>query len=364
METTPNDAAGANPEMVTLARESRGLSQSELALRLSISQSLLSKIESGTVPPNAATIEALATVLDYPVRFFFNTERVYGPSTSEFFHRKRSAVPAKILNKIHAQLNIRRIHVNRLARVADIKAAIPRIDPDEFSGDIEEIARAVRAMWQLPRGPVKNVVAAIEEAGGIIIRMRFDTNKVDAVSWWVPGDPPMFVVNEAMPADRERMTLCHELGHLVMHTVARSDMEEEANRFAGAFLMPAEEIRSHLRNVDLRSLAALKQHWRVSMQALLVQAQGSGAIAASRAKYLWALMSKAGYRTKEPPELDFPKEQTGLLQELIDLHTVDLGYNVSQVAEMLTWKEHEATRNYRFRSDKKGPPRAGLRVIK
>lgn len=360
LRTSRSDAVGANYEMITLARQSRGLTQSELAHRLGTSQGHLSKMEAGTLPISAETVEALSRVLDYPASFFMQNDRIFGASTSEFFHRKRSSIPAKVLDKIHAQLNIRRMHVARLMRSTDVPISVPKFDPDEFHGDVEEIARAVRAMWQLPRGPVKNIVQAIEDAGGIVIRMRFDTAKVDAVSWWTPGDPPIFAVNETMPADRERLTLGHELGHLVMHNAVRPDMEDEANRFAAAFLMPAEDIRSQLRGASMQSLAGLKVHWRVSMQALLVQAERTGAIPPGRAKSLWIQISRAGYRTREPAELDFPKEETSLLSELVGLHVSDLKYDAAQLSGLLNVHEHELAASYRVGENQ----RPALRRIK
>lgn len=346
LRTSRSDAVDANYEMITLARQARGLTQSELAHRIGVSQGHLSKMEAGALPISAETIETLSLVLDYPVHFFMQTDRIFGASTSEFFHRKRSSVPAKVLDKIHAQLNIRRMHVARLMRSLDVPVSMPKFDPDEFHGDIEEIARAVRAMWQLPRGPVKNLVQAIEDAGGIVIRMRFDTAKVDAVSWWTPGDPPIFALNETMPADRERLTLAHELGHIVMHDAVRPEMEDEANRFAGAFLLPAEDIRSQLRGASLQTLAGLKPYWRVSMQALLVQAERIGAITPRRAKSLWAEISRSGYRTREPAELDFPKEETSLLSELVELHVSDLNFDAEQMCGLLHVHEHELAASY------------------
>jgi len=335
-----------NPEMMRVARESRGLGQGDLATRIGVQQPTISRFEAGTARPTDEQLGRLANALDYPEKFFFLTDAVYGPSTSEFFHRKRKAVPAKVLDRIHAQLNIRRMHISRLTRAAEIPVNIPRIDPDEFGGNVEEIARAVRAMWQLPNGPVRNAVGIIEDAGGIVIRLRFETNGVDAVSWWTPGDPPMFVLNESMPADRERLTLLHELAHLVMHTVATPDMEEEANRFSAAFLMPPDEIRESLTNLSLRSLASLKQTWRVSMQALLKHATRLGTVDPGKAKYLWAQLSSAGYRTREPAELDFPKEEASLMRELIETHTKELGYGLQELSDFIAWNTHETAVHY------------------
>ena len=70
--------------------------------------------------------------------------------------------------------------------------------------------------------------------------------------------PVLFFVNEEAPADRQRHTLAHELGHMVLHTTTLKlddEMECEADEFAGAFMLPAEEVRNQVGRFDLRHLA-------------------------------------------------------------------------------------------------------------
>ena len=207
-----------NPAMVVLAREARGLTQTDLAEQLGVSQSMLSKVEAGVKMPGPDLLERLGKVLEYPESFFFQTDPVYGPGLSEFFHRRRQDVGVKALGRIHAQINIIRMHVARLTKSVEIpEQKIRPLALEDFGGRPQEVARAMRAAWQMPHGPVANVVRVIEDAGGIVIRCQFGTQRVDAISRWVPGLPPLFFVNEGLPTDRERLTLCHELGHLILH---------------------------------------------------------------------------------------------------------------------------------------------------
>ena len=98
----------------------------------------------------------------------------------------------------------------------------------------------------MPNGPVLSMTSSVEDAGGIVVLIDFGTPLVDGVSRWVPGLPPLFFLNQAAPGDRGRMTLAHELGHMVMHHVARAEMEVQAFEFAQEFLMPAKDIRHQL----------------------------------------------------------------------------------------------------------------------
>jgi transcriptional regulator with XRE-family HTH domain len=59
-----------NPEMLILARESRGWSQSELGETASIQQGTISKIESGALVPTPEVVAKFAEKLRYPVALF------------------------------------------------------------------------------------------------------------------------------------------------------------------------------------------------------------------------------------------------------------------------------------------------------
>ncbi len=140
--------------------------------------------------------------------------------------------------------------------------------------------------------------------GGIVVEVTFETRKMDAISRWVPGPPPVFFINRDMPKDRYRFTLAHELGHMVMHKNPTLDLESVAHQFASEFLMPERDVRADLLNLDLSRLVHLKQYWKVSMASLIYCAEAIGAISSNRARYLRVQMAKAGYSTVEPAGLD------------------------------------------------------------
>jgi Zn-dependent peptidase ImmA (M78 family)/transcriptional regulator with XRE-family HTH domain len=331
-----------NPNMVTVARESRGLSQSELAKRLSIAQGALSKIEGGLRSPSPELITKLSVELDYPPEFFYSPEPVFGLGVGTLYHRERQALASSVLAMIHAQVNIRRIHISRLLKSVEFpEGKIRHLDLDDYGGSPVKIAQAVRANWLLPNGPVHNITEAIENSGGIIIRFDFGTSLIDAVSQWPPDMPPLFFVNDAIPGDRLRYSLAHELAHVIMHEIQTEHMEDEANRFAAEFLMPANDIRSSLEPVTLPRLAALKSYWKISMAALLKRATDLEAISERQARTLWMKMGQAGFRRREPPELDIPIEEATLFTELMDTHRQDLGYSLSDLSILLTIHEHE-----------------------
>ena len=205
-----------------------------------------------------AVVESIASAVEMPPAFFYQTDPIYGAGTSEFFHRKKQSVPVGVLNQVHAQINILRLHVARLLRAVELPpCGIPTLELADFHGKATEVARAVRATLSVPSGPIANIVKVIEDAGGVVVPCAFGPYEVDAISRWVPGLPPLFFVNITALVDRFRMNLAHELGHMVMHRVPEPEMEEQANQFAAEFLMPATEIKHQLVGVTLARLAGL-----------------------------------------------------------------------------------------------------------
>lgn len=357
---------------MTLARDSRGLTQSELADLLAVGQGTVSKYESGLSDPPLEFVRDVSRVLGYQVGFFYEYGRPYG--MPPFHFRKRKKLSAKALGKIVAEMNIRRLHVVKLMRSYELKTngLIPEVDRDEYIGksreafSVEELARHLRERWMIPTGPIPSMVDLIESLGGIVIPCDFGSDLIDAMSQRIDGLPVLFFVNINAPADRMRHTLAHELGHMLLHTVTvknDDEMEEEADAFAGAFLLPAHEVRPQLRRFDLRQLMNMKMYWKVSMAAIAVRADRLGLITPYQRKSFWMEMGRLGYRKREPNEPQ--KEVPSLLRQIIAFHIKKLGYSISELAAIvhLTVEEFQAM----YRLDVAGitePPQGFLRVVK
>jgi Zn-dependent peptidase ImmA (M78 family)/transcriptional regulator with XRE-family HTH domain len=339
-----------NPEMMVLARESRGLTQSQLAHLMKVQQGTISKIESGASAVSEEFVNCLSTVLRYPPKFFAQNEHVYGFGSSVFYHRKRQRLAIGTLRQAHAQMNIRRNHVKALLRAAelDTKCHFRPLDLTDYDGRVEEIANVLRGAWRMPQGPVRNLTRAIEDAGGIVIRHDFRSEKIDAISEWSDLCPPLFFVNRSssITGDRVRFSLAHEIGHVVMHRFPTPNMEDESNRFASEFLMPANEIRHSLRKLNLPKLAMLKREWKVSMAALIERAYQLGTVTDWQRRSLIMQLRGMTRSAREPSETDVPLEQPKLLAELVSAHIETLGYSASELSTMLMLDEKECEEMY------------------
>jgi Zn-dependent peptidase ImmA (M78 family) len=109
-------------------------------------------------------------------------------------------------------------------------------------------------------------------------------------------------------------------------------------------------------SLTLPKLAGMAPYWRVSIAALLQRACDVKRVAQRAQRALWSQLASAGYKTQEPPELDFPVEDPTLLRTILETHIRDLGFSHSDVAKVVVLFEDEMLDVYRLR------PR-GLRAV-
>jgi Zn-dependent peptidase ImmA (M78 family)/transcriptional regulator with XRE-family HTH domain len=320
--------------MVLLARNSRGLSQKDLAKLLDVQQGTISKIElSESYEVTEEFLKKLETHLHYKAKIFSEAADIY-PPLAGFHFRKKVSTKTKDLDVIIALANFHRIFVRKLFADARIDARLPFIQPDEFGNDAAEIARGVRRAWNIPKGRIENVVQLIEDAGVIIINANFESSPIDAFSVVDGINPPLIFLNNKIPGDRLRFTLAHELAHIIMHQRRVClEMEKEANQFAAEFLMPERDIEPQLYDLSLSKLASLKEYWKVAMAALMKRGSDLNTISPNQYRYLCIQMNKHHFKIKEP--IDIPREEPTTLRDAINGHFKELGFTPAELADAL-----------------------------
>lgn len=103
------------------------------------------------------------------------------------------------------------------------------------------------------------------------------------------GNAPVIVVETTEPVVRQRFTIAHELGHLLLeHGSAFRDparnfsvdifdpTEADANRFAAELLMPAQAVRFHVLNKRTTDLTLLAARFGVSELAMQYRLKNLG----------------------------------------------------------------------------------------
>lgn len=297
-----------------VARQARALTKSGLSSRLGMSAAALSQFELGQTRPSPATVEKLAEVLEFAPAFF-STATVMSSSADaddevvdSYGHfRSRRAVTATRRRKVLTVAHLLR----DVTAFLEGHVKLPDLDiPQYTAGDLASVSRVAASV----RGelgvdadsPIDEVLRLLERRGIVCARYPMDAADVSAFS--VPMEGRTFLILKQQrdaKRDRDRFSACHELAHLVLHkpgqTLASKLVEQQADRFASEFLMPADAIGDELpAKVDWPKLLQLKQKWGVSMSALLMRAKHLEVM--SEATHIQAMktMSMRGWRTDEP----------------------------------------------------------------
>lgn len=326
-----------NPAMLQIAREMRGLTQAALAQESGISQGYISRYENGESPISEDHIQALAKALTLPIKFFYTPGKRCAADQGMHFHRQRRSISATDQKRLDSLVEKFRLEAEELLSRVDSSYApfaVPQYELQDFSGDIEAVAHAVRNLWEMDPGPVPNVIEELERASCLIYLYDFGTDKMDEVTQWTEPLPPIILVNSSAPGDRQRFNLAHALGHLVLHhnRTPPQEAEEQAHRFAAAFLMPAEDIRDELAPVTIDHMLELKPKWKVSMAALILRARDIGEITEKRCTSLYQMLSRLGYRKNEPIEIE--AEKPNLARELLTLYREQWQYSYADLADL------------------------------
>lgn len=287
-------------DVLAIARKARGLTQTELAELVGLTQPAINRYEWGDRDPDKEMLAKLAGALGVTEGLLAHGNRFRGALGVEAHMRRHKTTKASAWRQMEARLNLLRVHASFLFEEVSIASEqhVPAFDA-EFT-PAEDAARMVRAQWRMPMGPVVNLTRWIEAAGCLVFEEDFGTQRIDGLSQWV-GDHPVMLINANAVPDRKRLTVAHELGHLVLHSNGPTEnMETEATAFAAEFLMPASEIRAELRQLDLGKLLELKREWGVSMQALLERAYRMDLVSGETRTKVYKAMNARGWKTNEP----------------------------------------------------------------
>ncbi len=319
-----------NGNRIRQARELARITQIELANDVGIVQSTIAHIEGGLFQPSQAIVEAIAQRLGFPTSFFEKDDPPNFPLGSLLFRSHRN-LPAAEKAEIHrlGQLELE-IVLFLLKKVRNkIALRLPQVT-DEPSDYISAAQLTRNALGLSPDVPIANLVKAAEQSGIIVLTIPIETEHSDAYSLWVNvAEPkstfetkkPLVVLSSEVPGDRLRLSLAHEIGHLVMHQTIRGtspEIEAEAYKFAAELLLPEASMRQQITTpVTLTNLAMLKPIWGISMQALILRAHNLELINERQYRYLNKQVNTCEWREHEP--IFIPSEKPRALRQMVEI---------------------------------------------
>jgi Zn-dependent peptidase ImmA (M78 family)/DNA-binding XRE family transcriptional regulator len=311
-------------ERIKQARKAAGLSLRALADRTEITAMAISKYEGGKSTPSSRVLLDLSKALGVRTEYFFRPVKI---ELQEMKHRKHSRLPKKALDQIEGDVKEqleRFIELEQLLPNGPVQAfKLPEHLPAQIAtlDEVEAVARDLRTSWGLGINPIPVLTDMLEERGIKVFQSQAINDRFDGMAATVDGIP-VVVVGRGWPGDRQRFTLAHELGHLVLHGRLAPGVEEEAaaNRFAGAFLAPEDEVRKELGEkrvwLEPRELEVLKKAYGLSMQGWMHRAKDLGILPDVHYIEMRKFFSSRGWNKTEPGE-QYAPERPQLFDQLV-----------------------------------------------
>jgi Zn-dependent peptidase ImmA (M78 family) len=266
---------------------------------------------------------ALAEVLGITSRFLENRfKSAVQPEQVHF--RKQATTPLFLSSQVLARGTI----LDRFVQELGARVELPPVDfpdiPAQNLEDVERVAEEAREHWGLgPAGPIVSMTRVVENAGAIVTHFGGLSDRVDALSMDRPR--PIIVRSSAKEsACRLRFDLAHECGHLVMHhgiQTGDKETEDQAHRFASAFLLPRAGFVSEFprgRVLDWQAIFELKLRWRVAARAIVRRAYDLGLITAAQYRTANIHLVKTGQAKSERYDDELPLEEPELLNAALD----------------------------------------------
>ena len=302
-------------QRLRLARTASGLTLRELAARMDrrVTAQAISLYERNASMPSSSVLMALAEALDVRVAYLVGRRQI-----DLKFVRFRTKGPTN--KRLRAQLEAQVIHMLERYLTIEEVLGLPSVEwvkpcsaPYAVVRGLDEADRAaadLRRRWGLGVDPIPNLAELLEDRGVKVLAtdLTAEIHGLMAEVHRPEGEPiPVIVVRRMKWGDRQRFTMAHELGHLLMKVNPRFNVEMAAHRFAGAFLMPQDTMRAALGNhrtsICLRELFDLKPVFGVSVQALTYRCRQLGIIGRKLFKRLTDEFTERGWSVppfKEP----------------------------------------------------------------
>lgn len=305
------------PARLTLARELRGLTKQELAERVEKTPSAISQFESGRSRPDGQTIGRFMLALGFPASFF--AKPIEGPTAPviplEVCHfrslRSASQRSRRMLLARGSLLCALLTFLEHKVNLPDERVTAASATPKDVDA-LELLAMNVRRTWGLGLGPIGNMINLLERNGIVVVTIDDGCREVDAFSLWNGKRPCVFLVMEKGSTSRTRMDAAHELGHLVMHAdvaAGSPELEQQANRFGSAFLMPRDAFYHEApRRLNWDHIWELKRRWKVSAAAIVRRSYDLDLLSEATYRRAFVHLNQAGLRAQEPdePPAEFP----------------------------------------------------------
>lgn len=323
------------------ARKIRCLSQRDLCEKMGglVSGNAIAKYETGKMLPSSTILIALSKALDMEVDYFFRPFIVQIDADS-FEFRKKSSLGKKQENAL------KEVIIAQLEKYLEAESIThdgKRFDIDfredvvSTANDARALANRLREKLDLGTDGIPNPIDVLENRGLKVMEVEADS-KFDG-SCVCDKDIPVIVLNKNVDSERKRLTIFHELAHLVLSFADNVDEEKLCNVFANEVLLPSAvlkqivgERRKHISLVELKDIQRL---YGISVEAIMAKAQQLSIITENQYRNFYISLNKSDKLKKEVRRSVYPQEHTTRYERIVYKALSDELISVSKAANLL-----------------------------
>lgn len=265
-------------ERIKKGRTLRGLSLRELGEKAGISHNQISLLEKGQRNVTGTVLLSLSKALDLPLDYFV---KEHTPVVKQVSYRKVKSLATKEDRKIWQMIEQQVENYLELEEIMDINIPFNRRLAEGYSvrtiEDIDTITQLIRKEYKMGEAAISNVASFLEDIGIKVIGIKAKSG-FDGVSFFVNDFIPIIAYNTSIQnIERQRMTLLHELGHLLIEPIAESIedkmLEQLCTVFASHLLLPTNVIKNFFggrrKNILFSELEELQSIYGISIDAIM-----------------------------------------------------------------------------------------------
>ncbi|MFC6653991.1 ImmA/IrrE family metallo-endopeptidase [Paenibacillus rhizoplanae] len=335
-------------ENLTNLRIMHGYSRKQLSEMLDVTEQAIWQYENSYTSPKVQIVNELKRIFKVKSKYFYTRDMVSLYNVASNIEVMNIAYRSKIINTFSkTQSEVKHVEfLDAFVEQITAKISLPTLNIVQLRDEVVDYLNStdddrmiqINKMAQLARKKLgfshdtNDELMYLIEKSGIFIFEKAIGEDIDAYSLWTQKNRAYIILgNIKQSAARRNFDLAHELGHLLLHfrvEFANLDRKEhkhfenEANLFAGAFLLPEKEFVKDITEViaitNPDSYLDLKRKWKVSLQVLGYRAHKLGIFEAKDHRNFYAALHRKNYLKVEPLDKSIPLQNPMKIKTIID----------------------------------------------
>ncbi|UJL46331.1 XRE family transcriptional regulator [Virgibacillus sp. NKC19-16] len=326
-----------------------GFSRKQLSEMLDVTEQAVWQYENNYTSPKMEIVNELKSIFQVKAKYFYKKDVLHRYVKADNIPVMNIAYRSKVMN-VTSKTQAEAKHIAFLdsfinyltAKVAYPTQKIIRLrnevinylnsSNEDRETQIKHVAWLARQQLQFSNDTNDELMFLVEKSGVFIFEKAIG-DEIDAYSLWTKQERPFIILgNLKQSAVRRNFDIAHELGHLLLHYLVEftsldrkehKAIENEANQFASAFLLPEDSFLTDMQTVarvtNPDAYMDLKRKWKASLQVLGYRAAHLSILDAKSHRNFYAALHRKGYLKREPLDETIPIQKPQKVKSIIDL---------------------------------------------